>query len=433
MKKILLLLILHLVIFNTSKAQFINIKGTVKDAKDSANLPFASIQVKGKGVGTYSNEAGQFSLFISDTLKNDPLVISFVGYKSFLKTISSIDGTNIIFYLKEDNTVINEIQVVRDTSYKIVKKAFSLIKKNYPNQQFYSEGFYREMCLKDNKYTRLVEAAIGMQDFGFDADPERRKIQVLELRKSEDYIDKTWVSKTISFLFGKTNALLTSLDLSDFLRKYRNNPKLNPEDAKSFDEEYEFKLESIEKYNGEEIYVINVFLQAKKDVGQFSGKLLINKRDYGILKFEYAWGAPSEYSNSSDPQKRIVAKAYKNRFMAEYRKIDDKYYLSRFHTLKPVNFDVIDPELGEGVQFYNIDLIITNTFTRRKDFDRVKNKYAQKRELDLYEQEFAYNESFWKNYTILVSNPMIEKAKNDLGQDKKLEDQFESKGKKNND
>jgi hypothetical protein len=53
----------------------------------------------------------------------------------------------------------------------------------------------------------------------------------------------------------------------------------------------------------------------------------------------------------------------------------------------------------------------------------------EKKDIDLYKKDFAYNPEFWKNYNVLLLAPLDSTVKTDLTDKKGLEEQFNSNGK----
>ena len=62
------------------------VSGSITDATSNQPIPFVSIGIVGKSIGTLSDEKGYFEYTFSNELKNDSLRISAIGYKplSFL-------------------------------------------------------------------------------------------------------------------------------------------------------------------------------------------------------------------------------------------------------------------------------------------------------------------------------------------------------------
>jgi len=68
-----------------SSAQDTKISGKIVDSRTEDVLPFANIMVKGHTIGTSTDIHGDFELLITDSLKQDSIIVSFVGY--YTKTL----------------------------------------------------------------------------------------------------------------------------------------------------------------------------------------------------------------------------------------------------------------------------------------------------------------------------------------------------------
>jgi hypothetical protein len=68
-----------------SHGQELVLKGAVADAESGEALPFASIMVLNQNLGTTADMTGHFSLKLPEDLRNDTLVVSYIGYNT--KTI----------------------------------------------------------------------------------------------------------------------------------------------------------------------------------------------------------------------------------------------------------------------------------------------------------------------------------------------------------
>lgn len=75
-------LFLLLIAANALDGQSFVVKGSVLDKNTNEGLPYANIMVLGYPVGTTSNEKGDFYLVLDDSLYNEYLIISYIGYES---------------------------------------------------------------------------------------------------------------------------------------------------------------------------------------------------------------------------------------------------------------------------------------------------------------------------------------------------------------
>jgi iron complex outermembrane receptor protein len=156
MKK-LIILSLSIFISVNSFSQIENISGKVIDSETKLPLHLANIFIKGTNVGTTSDEKGDF--LISGRISNsDTLIISFLGYKNYLKRISDINLKNILIELNKlilpSQTILVEASVgekgTTPITFEKIKR--SEIEKDYhvqdvpdylsqlPSTTFYSEN-----------------------------------------------------------------------------------------------------------------------------------------------------------------------------------------------------------------------------------------------------------------------------------------------------
>lgn len=75
------------------------LQGTIIDLKTKTPLPYVNIGIPGKNIGTVSDFSGKFSLVISDSLKQDSIRISSIGYISNTMAIAQFKSK-----LKKSNT-----------------------------------------------------------------------------------------------------------------------------------------------------------------------------------------------------------------------------------------------------------------------------------------------------------------------------------------
>lgn len=145
---------------------FTSIKGTVVDRKSKEFIPYASIYIKGKSIGTTTNDEGRFLFHIPSAYRDETLVISVIGYHSFESTV--LQMTDKDNYIKMEQNIFQLKEVTISASKKeltgrdIVKKAAAQIAENYPMTPFQIEGFFRDLQKENGKPVALLEAAIRL-------------------------------------------------------------------------------------------------------------------------------------------------------------------------------------------------------------------------------------------------------------------------------
>src|SRR6476620_2274241 len=98
----LLTLLLFAILSQSLAQNAISITGKIVDEKNGTPLSYATISLKGTGMGTVSNSDGEFEFHIPLLYSKDTLQISMLGYAVSEIALSSIEtGKPSLFKLKE--------------------------------------------------------------------------------------------------------------------------------------------------------------------------------------------------------------------------------------------------------------------------------------------------------------------------------------------
>lgn len=407
--------------------------GTILSEVDSSAIQYAHVSLVGTGIGTYTNTAGEFQLIIEDSLVILPIEITSIGFNGKLVSIQPLLRDSIIF-LTPSIEFLDEviIRAYQDSLRRIVQNALRKIKKNYFRKQHLLECFYREAILQNGKYARLIEAAVSIQDNGIKSPTAKNLIKIHELRKSNSYYKKSVLNRMFHWLFGKGNKLY-ELYNKNLVRKYyptRNDKTIIY--GKRFLDFFDFSLQEITIADGDSILtinyypknIINSYVESLPDsvfaVIAPYGKLYISMKDLGIIEWIDKLGV---VAGSGAPDE-VVKRSYFNKrdsrsLHIKYQKYQGKYFLSFINEIRH----------SDPYTFQESFLMVNQIITDRSQFKKIKKRNALKKSIDLYSSEFEYNPSFWKNYTILLENPLNENIKKDLYRSKILEEQFKDHSK----
>src|SRR5688500_12043117 len=92
MPKHLLLIMLCLASNSNAHEAFISITGKLVDSKSKEPIPYASVYIKGKSIGTTTNEDGRFQFHVPSGFAKDTLVVSVIGYDPFKSVAGRMGG-----------------------------------------------------------------------------------------------------------------------------------------------------------------------------------------------------------------------------------------------------------------------------------------------------------------------------------------------------
>jgi hypothetical protein len=388
----------------THKAQEIIVSGKVVDNESKEVLPFATIAIKGKTIGTISNLLGEFDFHLPVEMRNDFLTINMLGYKTFEAPVWSLldiaSSKPLIIEMIKSPVVLGEVTIV-DTlrAADILRLAISRIDHNYPMKPFLMKGFYRDLKKLGGTYISLLEAAVKIYDEDY-SEPRnklrlRERVALEEVRRSLGYDNK------FTSFFDRDN-LLQDLLLHNSVR-YRHFPE---------EELYaeNLKREKDSFYNGNEIYVIS-------HQGDFHSRLFIEKKTYGIIHLEYE----NKRVVSLEKKRELESKFVKEHRIIDFKPVEGKLYLSFIQVISQINWY----ESKTGKLKFETELqrqLLINEI-RPNSQERVPISKKMKG-YGLQFQDQTYNQKFWENYNVIKETPLDKKIVSDLEKELPLEKQF---------
>jgi hypothetical protein len=454
---------LALVFFLITAATFAQseLKGKVADFLTYQPIESASVYIKNTTTGSITNADGNFFLKVPQQFLNDTLVISSIGYKSFNVVISEFENGSDI-YLEEDVASLDEVVIVADprptTGNGIVQKAIEKLPSNLPEMAYLQKGFLRHKERNKKEYKWLIESAITLYDSSYAAGAkDHLKINVDETRKSYDLRDidslftysaylKSIGSKAgnISRNSVKTSALVDAIKWNDSrvnglenlfkgkLNIVRNSNVTGALFGKNFLEKHEFTLDTILVDNGRKLYKIKISKGADfvglntpniyNEGFEPKGWIYIYYDNYAIKKVEY------ELVAASDVQKRRSKSLFDtqiiHKLVMTYKDFDGKMFPNYiyYETPKLVNTGdrSSDREKTESAIGFDKDEQYYYTIQEILFTDIIQDPELIKQELqqndwsaDIFSSK-PYNESFWKNYNVLLESKEEEKLIQDL-------------------
>jgi len=159
--------ILLLLIYYSSIAQnFQTMKGRILQIPDSLPVVNAHIYIESNGIGTTSNENGEFAFHYIEESENKEVTISSIGLVSVQISFSSYINP-LIIYLEEDQLILEVVTVTAIEPTQILLNVVDNIKKNYPQGKFRKEIYYKESFSVNNKPIRYLEIVADLVQEGF--------------------------------------------------------------------------------------------------------------------------------------------------------------------------------------------------------------------------------------------------------------------------
>ena len=400
-----LVFILLLAVPFAGRTQNFTISAKIQDNETNEPLSYASVGIKGKPIGTISNEQGEFDFHFSTAYQNDILVVRMLGYKNFESPIWTLLNTSINTILLERSSIELQEIVVSDTltGGDIFRIALSRIEQNFPTEPFLLDGFYRDVKKVGGTYISMLEAAVKIFDENY-SEPRnklklRERVRLIEVRKSIGYESR------FTKYFNQDN-LLEDLLLHNSIR-YRQ-VDANDEFFASM------KRSKNSFFDDREIYVVTH--EEKNNL-----KLYIDKEDFSVIHLEWQMHA-SHDDTEVGKKKNLISKFAGLKKSIDFRRYQGKMYLSYMSVTSKVNwYDIETHALKFETELFQ-QLLINKVHPHSKE--RIGST-EKMRNYGLQYQDQPYNKEFWENYNVIKETPLDTKILADLEKVGPLQEQFE--------
>lgn len=176
----------ELVEINVDSLQFINCKGLVVDATSGMPLSYASILVEGSNVASVTNSDGEFTLKVPQHLKNNFLLITYIGFQNERVNISAFSNDVMRIPMKIAEVGLSEVKIVFKDAEELMHTVFDLKKENYVTEPTLMTAFYRETIKLRKSYVSLLEAVVDVYKYPISSDRDDLA-SLYKVRKKTDY------------------------------------------------------------------------------------------------------------------------------------------------------------------------------------------------------------------------------------------------------
>lgn len=278
------------------------ISGTIHDAGSGEALPYIAVSLKKTLLSTVSNENGQFVFNIPESVTEDTLVISSIGFEPQYYSLASINSA-LQIKLKSNSFELKEVMILPMPPEHYIKMAMNSIKKNYPRQPFQTEAYYREIFTENDSIISFTEAVFNSFYPHYCDTSAKNSHQLLLYNKADDkkiaFMNKENKAKRkrkkdknetsvidtsksgpidIKGVIGGPDAIL-GLDVVRGAEDY-----LDSTDFRHF--EYSFAASS--SYNNKELMVIDFKSKKRNDHVKKNGKIYIDLESNAIVSVDYS-------------------------------------------------------------------------------------------------------------------------------------------------
>ena len=377
---------------------FFEIRGRVLDKSDKQPLPYSSIYLSGKAIGTVTNDNGQFQLKLPSKYLADTIIVSCIGYKRIKAPVSTFLNEEKDYLLKPDVISIQEVIIRKISPVNLLQSATEAVNENYPNKPAVLTSFYREMIKKGSRYMMVSEAVLESYKPGYGRAAASDQVKILKGRKSQDPGTKDSVLLRLKAGLNTMLQLDVVKNMPDFLTGENT-------------QDYDYKMSDIVVDNGREQYAIEFSPKKGSENIFYKGRILLDVRNLAFTWVEFYIDpekldmATKNFIVKKPPYLKV--KVLKANYKIAFRLTGNKYYLHM--TDCETEFRIRDRHQISGSIFHTgLEMAVTEIDT----INAARFKFRETARLNEFfnDQLGAYDESFWGEYNFISPEESLEEA-----------------------
>jgi hypothetical protein len=264
-----------------AQSSYLTISGQVLNHEDGKPLPYVSISIVGRSLGTTSNAQGNFVFKLPEAYRQDSLRISCIGFQSFTQAIASIPKPTIVVQLQPATLLLEEVQVQAQakSAVEILKEAVAAIPLNYDTTSVQLTAFYREAQRFEENPVSFSESVLSVYKSAYNRLEEKDGLKIIKARKKEFDRAKHRLPEFVNLSNGARTALMQ--DIKYTYTKYGKYSILHENNFKYYD----FKLSRL---MGDRLtYVIEIIPKKNKRKAIGEGKIYIDAQTLAFTRFEF--------------------------------------------------------------------------------------------------------------------------------------------------
>jgi len=379
---------------------YFTVIGVIKDVNTRKSIQQATVSAIGTNIGTVTNEDGEFTLKINNSLNVGEIQFSCLGYYNALMKIDKNNKEVKTIYLSPETISLSEVIVSSWRNPRdLVKAAIEKVEDNYSMIPNMLTGFYRETVQKRRRYITISEAVIEVYKAPYNLPVDRDQVKVLKGRK----LISPRLSDTLAV------KILGGPNMPIFLDIVKNPDVLLDNDALPY---YAFKMDDAVSIDNRLQFVVHFEPQVIADFPLFFGTLYIDKETLSFTRITFKM----DMSNKQKVTNAILkGKPSGLRFIPEevshvvtYKQQNDKTYLNYIRSdiyfkcdwkrrLFATNYEVTSESV---ITDWNDEQVVRMPY--RETFS---THQSLSHEVDLYQDD-----NFWSNYNIIEPTESLESA-----------------------
>jgi len=372
--------------------------GTLLDKETGIPISSATVGVRGTSIGSITNQNGDFKLSLPDSLKNDSITFSHIGYLSQDIEFALLVGRHNILSLEPKVVPLQEVVIRRSDPKKLLREMIERRNKNYSHTPVYLTTFYREGVQLKNKFQNLSEAVFKVyKTSSYSSVPDQVKLLKMSRLSNVEAKDS---------LLVKVKSGIQACIQMDIIK---DMPEfLTPSVEKGI---YDYTSEGVTFL--EDRFVNVVHFEQKKGISEplFCGELFLDSETSALLQARlevhpvYVKNAAGMFVERRTRNVRMIPQ--KVVYTISYKPWQGTYYIH--HIRGDLHFKVKRTKMLFGSRDLHIwfEMITCKVDTEQVVvFPRTDRLPTRTIFSDTY---FKYDENFWKDFNVIPLEEEISK------------------------
>ena len=382
---------------DTIPVKYFFLSGKIIDDKKGEAIPYTSVSLFNRPIGTITNIDGEFLLKIHPDYIRDTVVISCMGFEQIkLPAYKILDED--LFVMKPFSIRIREIKVTATTPEQLLENIRANLEKNYSNNPRLMTAFYRETLKQDENYVNVSEAIIEILKSPYTNNYRDDLVRLLKGRRSPDVQPFQW----LNFKLQGGPFTITMLDVM------KNTETFIAED---FEKYYKYNIKRVIWYNNYPAYVLEFKPISDAVFPLYEGEIYVHRETFAVLHAKFHINKEglrkAESVMIKKKPRRVKARPTYVNYEVNYRQFNGKWHLA--NAKASVKIKVRSRRDNVNSEYHSVsDLLVTNIKpTEIRRFTRTESISQNDIFVELINE---YDGKFWENYNIIKPDEDLIKA-----------------------
>ena len=381
-----------------SAPSFITLEGAVKERETGDPVAFCTVGITETGMGTVTNQNGQFRLKLPDTLRNTYVHFSHIGYQTQLVPASLMTENQVDIYLDTRYIPLEAVIIRLVNPQKLIKDMLVAREHNYSNTPYYQTTFYREGIERKRGFASLTEAVFRVYKVGY-GNRQTDQVRMMKMRTITNQLNTDTVAMKMKAGVEACLQLDIIKNLPDFL---------------ILNEENMFHYTKIAMaVTNERLAHVVAFEQKPGIKGPlYKGELYIDEENFALLHARFQ--IHPDYI--AQAQSMFVVKRSKNVeitpqeaiYTVNYQRWNGKYYMN--HTRGDLTFKIKKKKFLAGTSTVQTWFEMATCQIDTLNVRRFPIRESQPTHNILSETNYTYDATFWDDFNIILPEEKLSDA-----------------------